>query len=245
MTIETLLLTGANNHDWARSAPFCRDLLNNTGKFTVFMTDKPSEALADRKALSKYQLFFVDYNGAAWSDTAKENFVDAIGKGAGVCILHAANNSFVGWREYEEICALVWGEGTLHGSYHKFAVKIVNPAHPITQGLPAVFENHPDELYHRLVHMHNAPYETLATAYSSPESRGTGKDEPVFIARSYGEGRVFHSILGHVWSGGAMDTFTNPDFQCLLLRGCEWAATGKVTIQYPVGKLQQEAALNA
>ena len=27
-----------------------------------------------------------------------------------------------------------------------------------------------------------------------------------------------------------MDTFENPDFQRILLRGCEWAATGEVTI---------------
>ena len=31
--IRTLLLTGANNHDWRRSAPFCCDLLERTGRF--------------------------------------------------------------------------------------------------------------------------------------------------------------------------------------------------------------------
>jgi type 1 glutamine amidotransferase len=53
----------------------------------------------------------------------------------------------------------------------------------------------------------------------------------MLIVREYGKGRVFHCIAGHVWEGGPMDTFENPDFQRVLLRGCEWAATGAVTIE--------------
>lgn len=231
MSIETLLVTGKNNHDWARSAPFCRDLMQGTRRFNVRLTEQPSEILADHTALSKCKLIFVDYNGPDWSNEAKENFVDAVRKGAGVCLLHAANNSFMGWKEYEEICALTWRDGaTSHGAYHKFDVKITDSEHPVTKGLPSVLKDHPDELYHRLVHMHDTPYKTIATANSSKESGGTGNDEPVLVVKTYGKGRIFHCILGHVWPGGAMDTFENPDFQRILLRGCEWAATGDVTI---------------
>jgi type 1 glutamine amidotransferase len=230
MSIETLLLTGQNNHDWARSAPFCRDLLQRSGKFNVRLAEKPAEALADRAGLAKYSLFFVDYNGPDWGQPARDNFVEAVRNGAGVCILHAANNAFTGWKEFEEICALAWRQGTSHGAYHRFDVKITDPQHPITKGLPPVLKAHPDELYHRLVHLHNTPYQTIATAFSSPESRGTGNDEPVLVVKNYGKGRIFHCILGHVWAGGGMDTFENPDFQRVLLRGCEWAATGKATL---------------
>ena len=232
MTIETLLITGENNHDWARSAPFCRDLMQGhaSGRFNVRLTEQPSELIADRAELSKYQLLFVDYNGPDWGDTAKSNFVEAVRNGTGVCILHAADNAFKGWKEYEEICALLWRDGTSHGSYHKFDIKITNSEHPITRGLPAIIKDHPDELYHRLVHMHDTPYETIATAHSSLESGGTGNDEPVLVVKTHGKGRVFHCILGHVWREGGMDTFENPDFQRILLRGCEWAATGEVSI---------------
>ena len=136
MRIETLLVTGKNNHDWARSAPFCRDLLQSTRRFNVRLTEQPSEMLADRTTLSKYQLLFIDYNGPDWSNEAKDNFVNAVRKGAGVCLLHAANNAFKGWKEYEEICALTWRDGSSHGAYHKYDVKItdlertiVNPCH--------------------------------------------------------------------------------------------------------------------
>ena len=46
--------------------------------------------------------------------------------------------------------------------------------------------------------------------------RGTGQDEPVLTVKTYGSGRVFHCILGHVWEGGGMDTFENADFQRVL-----------------------------
>ena len=228
--IHVLLLTGENNHDWARSAPFCKALLEESGRFQVTLSEDPAAALADRAELDNYQLFFLDYNGPRWGEVAEANFIDAVRKGSGVCVLHAANNAFDGWVEYEEICALMWREGAGHGSYHRFEVKIVDCEHPITQGLPPAMKDHPDELYHGLTHMHNTPFHLLATAYSSPDEGGTGNDEPMLVVKEYGRGRVFHDILGHVWSGAVMDTFENPDFQRVLLRGCQWAAGEKVTL---------------
>ncbi|MBT3268749.1 ThuA domain-containing protein [Candidatus Poribacteria bacterium] len=226
--IKTLLLTGANNHDWARSAPFCKDLLEATGAFEVDLTENPEEVLEDRAKLDSYALYFVDYNGPHWSEVAKTNFIETIRGGTGVTILHAADNGFPGWVEYEEICALLWREGTGHGAYHKFTVKMLDKEHVVTRGLPDMV-GHPDELYHRMVHLHDAPYRTLAASYSDPATGGTGDIEPMVIVKNYGEGRVFHDILGHVWAGGGMDTFESAEFQRLLIRGCEWAATGSVT----------------
>ena len=231
--IKTLLLSGANNHDWTRSSPFVRDLLNATGKFDVTLTEDPSAALEDAEALEGYDLIFSDYNGPEWSDAAKANFEAAVRSGTGLVILHAADNAFKGWVEYEKMCALMWREGTGHGAYHEFEVKITDRDHPITRGL-ADFRLW-DELYHRLVHMHDAPHRVLATAYSDPETGGTGNDEPMMAVTQYGEGRVYHSVMGHVWPGDpedsptcSMRTFENKDFQNTLLRGAEWAATGEV-----------------
>lgn len=229
-SIETLLLTGENNHDWRRSSAFCRDMMQGSRKFNVELSERPSEALADRGDLSRFGLIFIDYNGPDWSAKAKDNFAGAVRNGAGVCILHAADNSFRGWKEYEEICALAWRDGASHGSYHKFDVRITDSEHPVTKGLPCILKDHPDELYDRLTHMHGTPYKTIAAAHSSEESGGTGKDEPALVVKTYGNGRIFHCILGHVWPGGPMTTFENPDFQRVLMRGCEWAATGEVTI---------------
>ena len=66
--IRVLLLTGENNHDWRRSAPYLKQLLEKSGKFTVDLTETPREALEDRNRLNDYDLFFVDYNGPDWGE---------------------------------------------------------------------------------------------------------------------------------------------------------------------------------
>jgi len=58
--IKTVLLTGCNNHDWKRSAYFCRDILNATGVFDVTLTETPTESLEDPATLRGCQLIFVD-----------------------------------------------------------------------------------------------------------------------------------------------------------------------------------------
>ena len=232
--IKTLLLAGANNHDWRRSAPFCKELLEGTGRFSVDLTEDPASALADADALKQCALFFLDYNGPLWGEPAQTNFTNAVAAGTGVVVLHAADNAFAGWTEYEKMVGLLWREGTGHGQFHPFAVTIRDEAHPITRGM-AGFTLW-DELYHRLVHLHDVPYQVLATAYSDPATGGTGQDEPVMVTTQYGKGRVYHSVLGHVWpgdpngeyKGASMITFENPGFQQQLLRGAEWAAGGTV-----------------
>jgi type 1 glutamine amidotransferase len=232
-TVRTLLLTGENNHDWQRSAPFCGELLEERGPFAVDLVEDPEDALEEPGRVDDYDLFFLDYNGPTWSAPARENFEAAVREGAGVVALHAASNAFPGWDAYESMLGLLWRDEASHGEFHEFEVEIAAPDHPVTREMND-FE-HPDELYHGLTNLQDVSYQVLATAYSDPETGGTGQDEPVVLARQYGDGRVFHSILGHVWPGdpdedwgSTMVTFENDQFQTLLARGSEWATTGEV-----------------
>jgi type 1 glutamine amidotransferase len=68
----------------------------------------------------------------------------------------------------------------------------------------------------------------LATGYSDPQNRGSGRDEPILMVLSYGKGRIFHTALGHDVNG-----MSAVDFVVTLQRGTEWAATGKVTQKVP------------
>lgn len=230
--INTLILSGCNQHDWERSSPFVAKLMGDAGRFRVSITTGASAALEDAEALAQYDLLLSEYDGPQWSDAAKRNFEQAIASGTGLVILHSANLAFPGWVEYERMCGIAWREGSNHGDFHEFLVRIVDREHPVTRGLEDFLQS--DELYHNLQHMHGAPYHVLATAYSSPEKHGTGKDEPMMVVTRYGEGRVFHMILGHVAlvypEGATMVSFENPPFQRALLRGAEWAATGEVTL---------------
>jgi type 1 glutamine amidotransferase len=119
------------------------------------------------------------------------------------------------------------GIGGSHGPRHAFAIDMRNLKHPITKGLPARWMHAVDELYDRL----RGPAENLdllATAFSSPEKKGTGEHEPILFTIQYGKGRIFHTTLGH----------DVPAMQCVgfivtLQRGAEWAATGKVKQKVP------------
>lgn len=232
--IRTLLLSGANNHDWTRTTPICREILESSGRFEVQVTDDPAAVLSDADAIRDVQLFFSDYNGPEWCAAAKANFEQAVAAGTGLVILHAADNAFRGWVEYEKMVGLLWREGTGHGAFHEFPVTICDRDHPLTAGV-ADFRTW-DELYHRLVHMHEVPYQVLATAYSDAEKGGTGNDEPVMVVTEYGKGRIYHHVLGHIWKGdpnggnrGMSEiAFAPAEFRQTLLRGCEWAATGQV-----------------
>ena len=228
--VPVLVVAGANNHDWEWTAPSLERILEASGRFDVTITNEPARTFANPDAYSAFNAFVLDYNGPAWGQPAQANFLEAVRGGKGVVVVHAANNAFRGWIEYEKLVALCWREGTGHGSFHAFGVDIIDRDHPVTRTLPNLAQ-HPDELYHKLVHMHDTDFRLLATSHSSAESGGTDADEPMVLVKQYGQGRVFHTPLGHVWRDQPQTraSHEDPQFATLIVRGTEWAATGKVT----------------
>ncbi len=115
-----------------------------------------------------------------------------------------------------------------HGRRHRFKLEAQDPDHPVMDGLPAEWTiDAEDELYDRL----RGPAENvavLAAAYADPSTysdpdRAAGEYEPILMAIRYGQGRVFHTVLGH-----NLDAMGDT-FRVTLQRGAEWAATGDVT----------------
>lgn len=230
--LRAMIVTGQNNHNWRYTSRVHAQTLAGSGRFAVDITDDAAAALGDPANVGRYALFVLDYNGPRWGEPAETNFLNAVRGGAGVVIIHAANNAFAGWEDYERMCGLMWTDGqTGHGRFHEFDVTYTDRAHPVTNGLPDMVR-HPDELYHNLRNPRDAKFRLLARALSSTESGGTGKDEPMALTADYGKGRVFHTPLGHVWTGGQEQkrSISDPQFRVLLARGAEWAATGAVTL---------------
>ena len=260
--IKTLIITGQNNHNWQVSHIVIQQILENSGLFNVDLAISPEKGgeMADFVIdFAPYDLVVLDYNGDMWSEEVKSEFLKFVEKGGGVVVYHAADNAFPDWEEYNEICALggwegrneksgpylYWKDGAIvkdpspgvggsHGSQHEYILNCRNQEHPVTKGLPVQWLHAKDELYDRM----RGPADIddlLYTAYSDTSTGGSGREEPLLFTVSYGKGRIFHTMLGH--AGETVDN--NPAMQCAgfqvtLLRGSEWAATGKVTQEIPV-----------
>jgi type 1 glutamine amidotransferase len=123
------------------------------------------------------------------------------------------------------------GRGMGHGGQYDWVMTTRAPDHPITRGLPAQWMHAHDELYHG----QRGPAENihiLLTAYSDPAPGrgGTGKNEPMVWWVPYGKGKVVVNLMGHVGEFGCLQC---SGFQTLLVRSCEWGATGQCTTPVP------------
>lgn len=249
---QALIVDGQNNHGvWPKTTKMMKRYLEETGLFSVDVatTAKQGTDPSFKPDFSKYDVVISNYNGADWPPETREAFVRYVEGGGGFVVVHAANNAFGKWKEYNDIIGLGgWGgrneksgpyvyfsdegkvvrddkkgSGGHHGSQHDFAVVIRDGDHPITKGLPREWMHVKDELYDLL----RGPGENmhiLATAYADPKHGGSGRHEPMAMTIEYGKGRCFHTPLGH---GDYSQECVG--FITLLQRGAEWAATGKVT----------------
>jgi type 1 glutamine amidotransferase len=235
--IKVLIITGDHGHAWKETTPFLKDLLTKAG-MSVDVTEKPAKDLTTEN-LGKYDVLLLNYkdtkNGGPdtrWSEDNKKAFAEAVRGGKGLVVYHHASSAFVGDneldKEFEKIIAGGWRKQGNHGKRHEFTVTIRDREHPITKGLPAEFAHANDELYQNSVMFPKSV--VLATAYSDKklDPKNSDKHEPVVWVATYGKGRVCENVLGH-----DVAAMKSPGFQILLIRGVEWAATGKVQTPVP------------
>ena len=280
--LKALIVDGQNNHVvWPKSTMMMKQYLEQAGLFVVDIARtqfvwkwereeawlplagvKQSEKLKEPKAdpafdpdFSKYDLVISNFGwkAAGWPEATKRKFEDYMKSGGGLVVVHAADNSWPEWKEFNRMIGLGgWGdrnekdgpyvyynnEGKLvrdespgnsghHSAPNEFAVTIRDKTHPITKGLPDFWIHSKDECYSKL----RGPAENLtilATACDSPELKAAGRHEPMLMVINYQKGRVFHTTLGH-----DTEAFEGVGFIVTFLRGAEWVATGKVTQEIP------------
>ncbi len=261
--VPVLIVTGSHTHDWVNTTPLLSKILSDSGRFKVTVTEDPAkdltpQALAgvrlivlhyrqndraaaiellDEKGQKSGQVREVPPHPNRWPEAAERALLAAVRDGAGCVALHYGTSAFdepnASWPEYERLIGGGWRASKKqygHGTMYQFKVKLIDMEHPITRGMPAEFLHAKDELYHKSLMLEGN--RVLATAFDDPEKGGkpcTGKDEPLAWVREYGKGRVFTTMLGH----GPEQMRRSPGFRTLFARGCEWAATGAVTIPVP------------
>ena len=254
--LRAVLIDGQNNHNWKATTPILKKELEESGRFTVDVAShmgkkdekSPTATVDFPPDLAKYDVVVSNYNGAPWPKEFNDQLETALKAGKiGLVIVHAANNAFGGWQEYNRMIGMGWrnpkggdrlylddagkpvrvasgqGEGSGHRYTGPFSVVVRDPGHPVTKGMPQEWKHNKDELYDNM----RGPIENvhvLATAYS----KGTKVHEPMIWTVSYGQGRVFHTPMGH-----DPEAMRCVGFAATLQRGTEWAATGQVTLALP------------
>lgn len=255
--LDLLIIDGQNNHNWKATTPVLEAFLEKTGRFEVDVITSPPAKSPEgawesfRPEFAKYDVVLSNYNGELWPVRVQKGLEEYVAGGGGLVIVHAANNAFPQWDEWNKMIGLGWrgasfgprvtltdegkvvraekgeGPGAGHGSQHPFAVVTRDREHPVMKGVPAEWMHEKDELYHGqrgpALHMH-----ILASAYADPSKGGTGAHEPMVWWIPYGKGRVFTTVLGH-----GDYSMKCRGFQTIVARGSEWAATEKVTLPVP------------
>ena len=247
--INVLIIDGQNNHKWDITTPVLKNALESSGAFTVEVATtppkgSPAEAWNGFKPnFAAYKAVVSNYNGEPWPQTVRDAFTKYVADGGGFVSIHAANNSFPEWKEYNDMIGVggwggrneksgPWlyvkdgklfrdtsaGNGGAHGPQHEFIVESTDVDHPITRGLPKRWLHAQDELYSKL----RGPAENVQIL-TSAVSDLTAVNEPNNMVLSYQKGRVFHTTLGH-----ADYSMLDRGFYELVQRGTEWAATGDV-----------------
>lgn len=205
---------------------------------------------------TNYAAVVLNYNGPSWPGAMQTNFVSYVRNGGGVFLVHAANNGFANWPEFNDIIGLGYraaGNGTCmkvdpvsgamepcgeskgsgHGSKHPFVVTTRAPQHPVMRGLPAEWLHGQDELYH---HMKGPAKNVtlLASSFSDEQQRGSGQHEAMVWETSFGKGRALVTSMGHFWKGQTdYDSLYCAGFQTIVARSVEYLATGKVAVDVP------------
>lgn len=281
--LKALIVDGQNNHAvWPKSTVMMKQYLEDSGLFEVEVarvkfinnfkreeswlplagapgeSDKSDKVLPDpdfSPDFSKYAVVVSNfgYGAADWPEATRLKFETYMKEGGGLVSVHAADNSWGGWPEFNKMIGLGgWGgrnekagpyvyydaDGKIvrddsaggcgsHGPLGEFLITMRDKEHPITKGVPDFWMHSNDECYSTL----RGPAENmtiLATAADTPALKQAGRNEPMLMVIDYGKGRVFHTTLGH-----DTEAFEGVGFITTFLRGSEWAATGKVTQPVP------------
>lgn len=267
--LRVLIVDGQNNHNWRGTTPILKDFLTRSGRYSVEVATTPDKGQAPaewdsfRPKFTDYAAVLSNYNGEAWPAPVQRGLEEYVSQGGGLVIVHAANNAFPEWVEFNKMIGLGWrdsqfgdrltvddkgqpvrtpkgeGPGAGHGAQHEFTVIVRERTHPVMQGLPVEWLHTKDELYHGQ-RGPAASMNVLATAFAAKQTGGTDAHEPMVWWIPYGKGKVFTTVMGH-----AEYSMQCVGFQAVVNRGTEWVATGKVTIPVPAKFPTAAASLSA
>ena len=222
--IRMLILSGSNNHKWQETTPVLESMFTRSGLFQVNITNQPDTLKSTD--LEKFDIVLSNWNSwpkndLRWPEETEKALLDFIYNGGGFVTFHASTSAFYKWDDFGKISTAAWiPDITWHKERSATKVMIEDIRHPITRGLSDFYVF--DELWVNA--SENRNFKVLGTASNAELKEMNLENQPSVLVSKYGKGNIFHTTLGH-----DARALRNSGLQSLLLRGAEWAATGKVT----------------
>ncbi len=172
--------------------------------------------------LKKYRaLVFSNSNNEAFESEAQRSaFRSFVEEGGGLAGIHSATASERQWAEFPKIMG---GRFVRHPRMQRFMVRVADPDHPATRGMPAAFE-WDDECYYNnelapgmRVLLVTDPAKLDDPKKAEYPGERFGDALPLAWAHRFGRGRVFYSALGH-----KIEHYSDALLRRHVMGGLEW-----------------------
>lgn len=205
-----------------QSQTVLKQLAESSGAFAVTVSEDVRMLRAE--SLQQYQaVMFYTTGELPMSEAEKAALLGFVRSGRGFIGVHSATDTFYAWPDYLD---LIGGYFNGHPWRQQVTIDVADRSSPLVSFLGDEFRLD-DEIYqisdfdyrgsHVLLRLDPASVDL-----TKPDVRRRFYGWPLAWTRSYGQGRVFYTALGHeaaVWA--------DPRFQRMLLNAVVWAMGGE------------------
>jgi cytochrome c len=189
--------------------------LGQQNNFTVDATE--DDTLFTDANLAQYQavVFLSSTGDPLGTQAEKDAFQRYIEGGGGFVGIHAASDSGYTWAWYGGLVGAYFKQ---HPDIQPATVKVEDPAHPSTNGLPVEITR-TDEWYDFQTNPRGKVHVLTSLDDTSYSGSTMGIDHPNTWCQEYDGGRSWYTGMGHT-----IESFSEPNFLHLLLGGIQTAA---------------------
>lgn len=106
--LKVLIIDG-QQHQWQKTTPLLDQMLQKSGRFVADVATAPKsgdDMKSFRPKFADYDVVVSNYNGDRWPEETEADFVEYLKNGGGFVSVHAADNAFATWPEYNEAIGL-------------------------------------------------------------------------------------------------------------------------------------------
>ena len=210
----------------------CIQALSVANKFTMDVSEDAAVFTPDN--LKKYTLLiFTSTNNDVFdNDDQRVTFRRYIESCGGFVGIHSVTGTERNWKWFK---MMVGETFSWHAKFQRFSIKIIDPAHPSTQGVPAVWEREDEcyfgkELYPGIRVLMAHDLNTLQPEAAAEIKKNAGSFGDFFPAvwwQHFEGGNIWITTLGH-----SKESYQEPVYKNHLLRGIQFIASQFRGINY-------------